>query len=179
MRLYERAFLLVYTLLFTAVTFIMILIALGWAQPLDMIIRLAEAPYGRVMFGIVSFLLFVIGIRLLLLSLNRHSDQQTTVRETPHGKVKVSLIAIENLVKKTVRQIKGVKDVKAIVRVVEGKGVQVQIRIVIVPEIHVPNLSADIQQSVKEYIHDIVGIEVTDVLIVVENITIEGRSKID
>ena len=179
MRLYERAFLLVYTLLFTAVTFIMILIALGWAQPLDLIIRSAEAPYGRVMFGMISFLLFAIGIRLLLLSLNRHSDQQTTVRETPHGKVKVSLVAIENLVKKTVRQTKGVKDVKAIVRAVEGKGVQVQIRIVIVPEIHVPDLSASIQQSVKEYILDVVGIEVTDVSIVVENITSEGRSKID
>jgi uncharacterized alkaline shock family protein YloU len=179
MRLSERAFLLVYTLLFTVVSFIMILIAAGWQRPLEAIAGSLSAPYGRLSFGIVFVLLFLIGIRLLLLSLNRFSDQQALVQETGHGKVKVSLLAVENLVKKTVKQTKGIKDVKATVRAPEGKGLQIQIRIVISPEISVPDLTSELQQTIKDYVMDVIGIEVSEVSIVIDNIAVDNKSRVE
>jgi uncharacterized alkaline shock family protein YloU len=175
MRLTERAFLLVYTLLFTIASFLLILIAFGWQQPLEMIIDSLAAPFGRLSIGLLFAILFLIGIRLLLFSLNRFSDQQALVQETGHGKVKVSLLAVENLVKKTVRQKKGVKDVKALVRAPEGKGIHIQIRIVILPEVSVPDLTAELQQTIKDYVMDVVGIEVSEVTIIIDNIASENK----
>ncbi len=179
MRLAERAFLLVYTLLFTIVSFLMILISIGWRRPLDLVSDSLAAPFGRLSVGLLFAFLFLIGIRLLLLSLNRSSDQQALVQETGHGKVKVSLVAVENLVKKTVRQKKGIKDVKAIVRAPEGKGVQIQIRIVISPEVSVPDLTTELQQTIKDYVMEVVGIEVSEVTIVIDNIATENKSRVE
>ncbi len=109
----------------------------------------------------------------------RFSDTQAIVKETPQGKVKVSLIAIENLVKKTVRQVKGVRDVKAIVRLLDAKKLQVQIRVITSPEISVPDLSNEIQQTVKEYIFDVIGIEVNQVTVVVDNIAVDSKTRLE
>lgn len=176
MKLSERALLLVYTLLFTVVSFLMILVTIGWARPVEFIAQSIDLPSGRLSIGIVSFLLFILGLRLLFSSLNRRSDQQTTVQETSLGKVKVSLTAIENLVKKSVRQIKGIREVKVLVRAVEGKGIQIQMRIVISPEINVPVLTSDVQKNVKEYVKDVIGLDVADVSIIIDNIATDGKT---
>lgn len=179
MKLSERAFLMIYTLLFTILSFAMMLIAIGWQRPLLVISEYLAAPFGRISTGILFAVLFLFGVRIILYSFNRYSDQQALVQDTGHGKVKVSLLAIENLVKKTVRQKRGVKDVKAMVRAPEGKDIQIQIRIVISPEISVPDLTAELQQTVKDYVLDIIGIQVGEVSIVIDNISSDSKPRVE
>lgn len=59
----------------------------------------------------------------------------------------------------------------------EQNGLQINIKAAVSPESNVPAVSSEIQQRVKDYIKNTVGVEMVDIHILVENISNDFKAK--
>lgn len=177
MGIIDRIILLIYTLLLIILSVGVVLISLRLI-PLEFAQMAADAMYGQWEAALVAGVFLLVSIRLLLASFrsNAPHTKEAIVHHTDMGDVQITLDAVKNLVEKTARHTRGVRDVKVYVRHYQ-EGLKVQLRIVVSPECSVPEVSAEIQQRVHEYIKNTVGIALSDIHILVENISNEFKAK--
>lgn len=179
MGIFNRIILTLYTFSLAIISFFSILMAFGWKTPLNLIGASLEEPNGRLLIGIIGFAFFLVSIRLIMFAFHRRGSGQALVHEAALGEIRISLDAVENLVHKVARQVKGVRDIKA--SVTSGQaGLLVSLRGVVSPDVSIPAVSEEIQSSIKSYVRSVVGAEVAEVRVFVENISAEGkRLKVD
>lgn len=135
---------------------------------------LLGSPRGQWSVGLIGAAFFIVSLRLIFLAVRRQGGGQPVVHESELGEVRISLDAVENLVRKTARSIKGVREVKA--TVTHGKdGLHAVLRATISPEVSIPEVSEEIQTAVRQYVKRVVGVEMADIRMDVENIANEGR----
>ena len=168
---FDRGLLIIYTLLTTVLSSLLLIIISGWwQQPLYF---LWQSPYvynGQLYLSLIFGVLLIIGLRLFWVSLTRRNSGKAVVHDYMLGQVRISILAIENLVKKAVYQVPGIKEVKP--RVVEHqKGMGLHIRAVVAPDISIPEASREIQQKVQDYLSQTTGITVTEIKVIVDNIS--------
>jgi uncharacterized alkaline shock family protein YloU len=174
MGLFDRIVLTAFTFSMAFLSFIFVLMSLGWLVPLTVLQSSITQHDGRLVVGILGAVFFVVSLRFIHLGFRRRYPLRTVVHENDLGEVRVSLWAVENLVARVTRQVKGVREVKAAVSVLQD-GLRVNLRIWVSPEGNIPKVSAETQEAVKSYVRDVVGAEVRDIHIFVENITNESR----
>jgi uncharacterized alkaline shock family protein YloU len=92
------------------------------------------------------------------------------------GVVEISIGAVEELIAKTARHTRGVRNAKVHIRQL-GHEVKVDMRIVVGPEYNIPQVAAEIQQRTQEYLKNTVGVSMTEVRIMVNDISNEFKSK--
>lgn len=157
---------------------LLVLAALHLVAPETWLANALQTPGGRITVGVWGFVFFVVSVRLIYSALFMRVAGEAVLHTTELGEVRISLDAVENLVRRVARSIKGVRDIKA--TVTNGPdGLVVFLRGVMSPEISVPVASEEIQQAVKSYVHRVVGVEVVEVRIAVDNISNESRRRID
>jgi len=181
MGILDSIILTVYTLAMMVLSLLMVLGAIlpQWIQPALWLTNVMATPRGTVTVGLVGFLFFASSVRLITLAFRRQGGGQPVVHETSMGEVRISLEAVENLVRKVARSTKGVREVKASVR--HGKDdLSVSLRCTVSPEVSIPEVSEEIQNSVRQYVKRVVGVELAEVQLEVENIANESRrSRLD
>jgi uncharacterized alkaline shock family protein YloU len=177
MGIIDRIILLIYTVLLIIISVGVILISLRLI-PLELVWTTLSSTYGQWEAALMAGVFLLVSLRLLLASVrvNASKNKDAVVHHNDMGDVQITLDAIKNLVEKTTRHTRGVRDVKVYVRQ-SAEGLKVQLRIVASPESNVPAVSAEIQQHVHEYIKNTVGIELTDIHILVENISNDFKPK--
>ncbi|SHK06843.1 alkaline shock response membrane anchor protein AmaP [Desulforamulus aeronauticus] len=169
---FDRGLLIIYTVVTTVLSSLLLMIISGWwQQPLYF---LWQGPYvynGQLYLALIFGVLLLIGLRLFWVSLTRRNNSgKAVVHDYKLGQVRISVLAIENLVKKAVGQMSGIKEVKP--RVVEHKkGMGLHIRAVVTPDISIPEVSREIQQKVQEYLAQTTGITVSEIKVIVDNIS--------
>src|SRR5699024_9855487 len=94
----------------------------------------------------------------------------TLIKHTNLGVIRVSVHALEIMAQKAVRSFEEIKDVKINI-LSEEDGIKVRLKIIMMPEVVLPDLSVSIQEKVKEYIETYSGIVVKDVYIYVDNLS--------
>jgi len=174
MGLFDRVILAVYTLSLGIIAILFVFLAFGWNFPLEIVGTSLRASQGRWLVGAISLLYLVISVRLIYLSFKRKYSGQTVLHETQMGEIRISLDAVENLVRKVARQVQGVREVRGNVKI-QSNGLSVSLHAIVSPDISIPNVSSEIQSSVKSYVRNVVGVEVSNVSVYVENITTEAR----
>lgn len=170
---FDRVILTLYTFILTFLSFGTVLVALGWRVPLDYFEMGATSQNGRLALGLLGALFLIASIRLLYFGFHRYPGE-ATVHETPLGEVKVSLDAIEGLVRKVVNQVKGVREARAGVSN-SPNGVRVRVRASVSSDVSIPQLSDEIQNTVKNHVRSVVGIGVYEVKVYVNSIGEEHR----
>jgi len=128
-----------------------------------------EALYGRWEAGLVGTVLLVISLKLLFSGFKTKSISETLVESGDLGSVSVSFNAIENLVLKVTQKIEDIKDVKVNVKDLNS-GIAIDMKLVVTSDIIIPELTADLQNDIKEYIETSAGVLVKNVEIKVDNI---------
>lgn len=119
----------------------------------------------------VAVVLIVISLRFLVLSVGRLNSAAPTINQrTEHGDIQISIETVENLALKAASRSKGVKDLRARVRVAEA-GLHITIRAFVDGEGSIPTLSEDMQRTVSEQIEETTGIPVADVTVFIANVT--------
>lgn len=130
---------------------------------------------------VVSFLVLLISLRMFVISIRPAKNNMPSIdQRTNFGDIKISLETVENLTLKAAARQKGVKDLKARVSVTEA-GIELTIRAVVDGDTPIPDLSEEMQRTVKEHVEDITGIPVTSVTVYVANVasTHSFRSRVD
>lgn len=175
MGIIDRIILSIYTFLLAILSLGVILMAFGLIS-LDLLWTGIYHIYGQWEAGLIGAVFLLVSIRLLLAGARSHRPKDTIVQHTDMGDVHIALDAVENLVEKATRHIRGVRGVK--VRVTpEGNALKVYLKAVISPESSVPDVSAEIQKRVYEHIKNTVGVELADVKILVENIANDFKTR--
>ena len=116
--------------------------------------RLAPDLWDGILIGAVFILLAV----YLLLIIARQKSEPAVVHQAELGAVRIGVSTIKGLINKKARDIDGVKD--CAVTVVQTEPLLVRLDLQIQPDYNVPSLAEQLQQQVKEYLAETMGIEV-------------------
>jgi uncharacterized alkaline shock family protein YloU len=175
MGIFDRIILSIYTFLLAFLSLGVILISAKFISQ-EQVWTSISLIYGQWEAGLVAAVFLLVSVRLLLAGLRSRGSGGTIVHHNEMGDIYISLDAIENLVEKAARHVRGVRGVK--VRASHSPaGLKMRLKAVISPESNIPTVTAEIQQRVNEYIKNTVGVELTDMHILVENISNDFKSK--
>ncbi|MEW6724394.1 MAG: alkaline shock response membrane anchor protein AmaP [Bacillota bacterium] len=175
MHIVDRIVLVLYTFAMAFLSALAVLMAFGWRVPLEIFVTTLDTASGRLTTGIVGAGLLIVSLRFIYYGFQRRSRPfQTIVHETGLGQVRVSLGAIESLVQRVARQSRGVKSVRGWVEN-RDDGIAAFLTIVVSPDSSIPETTREIQQNIKAYVNDVVGIGVEEVRVFVENISNEVK----
>lgn len=178
MGIIDRIVLTVYTLALAFISGLMILVALAptWVQPHLWLADALASPRGQVLVGLIGTAFFAVSVRLIVFAFTRRGGGQPVVHETPMGEVRISLDAVESLIKKVARGVKGVREIKAVVT--NGKdGIHAELRGTVSPDVSIPEASEEIQSAVRQYVKRVVGVEIGEIVIEIDNISGDGHRR--
>lgn len=136
---------------------------------------------SRVEYVALFALLFLLSLWLFVaqfVSGKRDPMPRSVVLQAEEGEVRISLIAIETLVKQAADQIKGVREIKTSF-FTKDEGLGVYIRATVTAEGSIPELSAQIQQVVRDHVLRIAGINIEEVRVLVENVSTSSRNRVE
>lgn len=126
--------------------------------------------------SIPALILVVVGIYLVILTV-RLEHGKYIVYANELGRVRVSTRCIEGLIVESARKMEGTKDVR--VRIVDVDNPKVSLNIQVMPDFNIPQLTEELQVTVKQYVKDTVGVDLEEVEIVVAGIAAADEAVVD
>lgn len=119
----------------------------------------------------VSIVLLLVSIRFLIVSVRREGNSAPSINQrTEHGDIRISVETVENLALKAASRTRGVKDLRARVRVSEA-GLGILIRAFVDGDGSIPAMSEEMQRTVAQQIEEATGIPVAEVSVFIANVT--------
>lgn len=117
-----------------------------------------EDLQSRMMVGAVGcFLIFLSFLFARIISGARQKERAIAF-DNPSGRVTVSLAAVEDLVKRLVYRLSEIKEVRSHI-IATKKGIEVESRLVLRADVNIPELTARLQELIKNKIQEILGVE--------------------
>lgn len=123
----------------------------------------------RIAVLVVGLVFFALSIMFLLSGVRSSKDRKAVSKHTDIGEIKISLNSIENIAVNASKKINGVRETRTLVKKSDD-GVQIEIRLVVMPDMSIPIITEDVQQRVKKTVEDTAGIAVKSVKVTVDNI---------
>lgn len=112
----------------------------------------------RIAVGCVAAgLLFINFILYRQLDVNAHKEKIIAF-DNPSGRVRVALVALEDLIRRTISRFPEVKESKVDIRA-SKRVLSVKIRLVLCSEVNIPELTSIVQETAKRKIQDIIGLD--------------------
>jgi uncharacterized alkaline shock family protein YloU len=119
----------------------------------------------------IGIVLFLISLRFFVVSIRRAGSSAPSINQrTEHGNIRISVETVENLALKAASRTRGVKDLKARVRVADS-GLEIMLRAFIDGEGSIPALSEEMQRTVSQQVEEATGIPVAEVSVFIANVT--------
>lgn len=168
-------------LFFFALAVVLVVIALGW-DPTPALVywlpQLVVETTARWVIGVAGLLLLVLGVYFLTRATAGGNAEGSITLEYPGqtGEVRVALRAVESLIYRTVRQERGVRESEVKLRH-HPDGVSVGLHLVVEPDVSIPELTAVLQRRVAEYVQQTAGVPVTEVKVMVRNVSRPPRTE--
>lgn len=115
-------------------------------------------PNTRLILGVTGVLLVFISILVVQLTLGKIQREKTIAFENPDGQVTISLTAIEDFIKRSLKQLPEVKELRPSVRA-NKKGIAIVNRVILFSDVNIPETTEKIQNIVKARVQDMLGVE--------------------
>jgi uncharacterized alkaline shock family protein YloU len=150
-----------YTLVFLLVGGLFIVISLE-VVPIETIKATLDtiymAPNTRLIFGVTGALLIFISMLVVQITMGKIQREKTIAFENPDGQVTISLTAIEDFIKRSLKQLPEVKELRPSVRA-NKKGIAIINRVILFSDVNIPETTEKIQSIVKARVQDMLGVE--------------------
>jgi len=172
-QLFDKIVLSIYAISLSVLSFLIFLVSLGWMVPLESFQYILTLPNGQIVIGVISGLLFIVSLRFVYMGVQR-APIHAVVHDTEMGQVRISLVAVRNLVKRVASKVPGVKNVKAAVSLGES-GLRVALELKVGVDANVPELADKIQKTVSSYVWDVAGVSVESVTVSVADVSGDGN----
>lgn len=178
MKLVDKLLLFLYLIVLTAIFLFIIVIPTGYI-PEYLVNTILEGIRSVWYYQIAAAAFIVINIRLMASLFSGDGTQKFgVVKLTPEGEINISNDTIKSLVLRTSSQVRGVRDVKVFIRPAKDK-INIYIRLLIVPDMNIPQTVKEIQESVKGYIESIAEIPVGEVKVAVMDIASGTKLRVE
>ena len=113
--------------------------------------------------------MLVIGICLMFFGIKKEQPKTAVIASFEIGKISIAISALEELAGKFVRQTGAVKGVAT--RVLSlGDQIEINVKISILPDVSIPDITQDLQAGLINYIESYTGIKVKQAKIMVTSI---------
>ena len=132
----------------------------------------------RSIVGAVGGALIVLSFVFARIISGGRQKERTIAFDNPAGRVSVSLSAVEDLVKRLMYKLSEIKEVRLHI-IATKRGIEVEARLVLKADVSIPDITAKLQDLVKNKIQEILGIEETVIVRVhvVKIVTEENKPK--
>lgn len=137
--------------------------------PAEVLRTSLDAVYGNFEYALAAVLLLALAVFILLFSLRRRECVETLLQQGPLGEVRICFKAVENLVLKSAKGIKGIRETKTRI-VYTQPGLVIFLRAVTYPDQNIPQVTAELQAAVKEYVESATGSVVAEIKVMIENV---------
>ncbi len=104
----------------------------------------------------ILMLLTIVFYRIFLLSIQQ---DKVIAFDNPSGRVSVSLVALEDLIKRKISKLYEIREVKTKIRAKGRRGLQAKITLIMCSEGHIPDITSNVQSIVKNKIQDVIGLD--------------------
>lgn len=186
MNLFDRIILTIYSLALIVAS----VIAIGISSrlvPSEWVEGIVQNMYGvepgmNIPYLVVSIIFLVISVRFFVsgLTMSRSRAQEAIRQRGEFGDVNISLDAIRSIAERAARKVRGVRDLKTVVRTLEN-GTFIFLMVGVDGETPLPDLSLRLQHDVKEQVEAVAGVDVTEVTVnvveVVSNDQVSVRAR--
>ncbi|HHV96667.1 MAG TPA: alkaline shock response membrane anchor protein AmaP [Clostridiaceae bacterium] len=125
---------------------------------------------------VVSVFFLLSALMFLVLGLKKDKNKKYVIRSTDNGEVRISFMAIQNLVINATYSFTELKNVDVSVSNADG-GISILIKSQVLPGVSIPDLIKQVQEKVKIFIEESTGIAVNDVKVYIEDIYQENLTK--
>lgn len=122
--------------------------------------------------GVIALAVLVWGLKLMALAFKREPRQDrasVSVQHTENGSVRISVAAMDTLVKQAIAHDEGVVDIKTAI-INHEDSISVSIDMTLASDVHIPNVTMMMQRTIKNFIEEFSGIAVREVTIMVSKI---------
>ena len=160
MRLFTQIAVLFYVTLVLFFGCFMLLYVLNWLKfeyVHDFIYALYTDDNLKMVVGISSSMMLLINYFFYRIFSINAIRERVIAFQNPAGKVRISLLAVEDLIKKAIERLPEVKESRLSIKA--KKGLQIKARLTIYSDVNIPDLTSHIQDMVRKKIIDIVGLE--------------------
>jgi uncharacterized alkaline shock family protein YloU len=161
MRIISGLTLFFYTVVLIALGGLLVAVSLNLVTQ-DVIMETVSSLYAttnvRMALGITGILLILISILVVQLAMGKFQRERTIAFENPDGQVTISLTAIEDFIKRAVKQIHEVKELRPSAKAGK-KGILIINRVTLYSDINIPEVTEKIQNVVKMRVQDMLGVE--------------------
>ncbi len=178
MKLFNRFLAVIFSLILIIISLMSLFMALGWTIPLDYLNQAFVSDNNRWMIGITSAIVIICALYLMFSILFRSTVTQTRIANNDYGEVSITIPAVEVLVKKAAFQIKGVREVKPLIRCTP-EGIAVFIKTGMLPETVIPQSAQDLQTTVKDYLEQTAGLQVVEIKVLITHVSQETKSRVN
>ena len=138
----------------------------------DYRISLRGGVWPAVLAGAVALVALIWGLKLLAMAFKReprNDRQSVSVQHTENGSVRISVAAMDTLVKQAIAHDEGVVDIKTAI-INHEDSISVSIDMTLASDVHIPNVTMMMQRTIKNFIEEFSGIAVREVTIMVSKI---------
>lgn len=134
-----------------------------------------------VILGVVGGVLLLMVLRLTFTGKGKKEIQPTAtlIKATELGASYITLSAIDSMVQKHCRGNNRIRNTISSVLSVREGGILIRVRLSLMPDTDIPELTLALQQSLKEYIEKLAGITVREIHILVEDTSINPKNRVD
>lgn len=186
-KLFDR--ILLALLLFIVLLFSILLIVLSVGLfPLADVQQVIHAIFTTqtyvIILGAVGLVLFLITLRLLFFGNGGGEKKEpmpssTLIKAGELGASFITLSAIDAMVQKHCHANNRIRNTISSVNAVREGGVTISVRLSLMPDTDIPELTSGLQASLKEYIEKYAGINVREIGILVEDTSTNPKSRVD
>jgi uncharacterized alkaline shock family protein YloU len=172
-RLIDKLLLFLYSLVVFIVSCLVLSAAWNWIpmstakHAVDSVYTVKVPAYTTIA---LTLIILLISLRFLYISIRRGRIQAPSINQrSEFGDIRISIETVENLSLKAAGRTRGVKDLKARVKINQS-GLEIMIRTIVDGDTSIPQLTEEMQSGVKSYIEEITGLPVASVTVFVANI---------
>ncbi|NLZ55027.1 MAG: alkaline shock response membrane anchor protein AmaP [Thermoanaerobacteraceae bacterium] len=175
MKFFDRIVIATFSLLTAIVSVIFIIISTDLIS-LRYFSTSLSMVYGRWETGAFGLVLLIFSLCFLVYALKSKRVPETIVRDNDLGKVCITLNAVESIVQKVIRDVEDVKESRIYIKKQED-GVSVALKITVNYDVIIPELTSELQKTIKDYVESTAGILIKNVRISVSNVSNQIKQK--
>lgn len=175
MNIFFRVLLAVYAFCLALVSALAMYITIWTKAYVDIADYLAQNVFTsgasgyRIAVFTIALIFFALSLMFLLSGIKSNKDKKAVSKYTNIGEIRISLNSVENIALNASKKAGGIRESRAVVEKAED-GVNIEVRIVVMPDLSIPVISEDVQSRVKKAVEDASGIIVKQVKVVVDSI---------
>lgn len=185
MGIINRSLLFLYALALSLLSLFGVILCLQLIPGIDVLNEWQYLIEHRDAFIGVTALMFILSIHFIVLSISTNKDianeREMILEHAAQGDIKISLVAVKDLVEKMSMSVRGVRDAQAKVVISTEKSnhqnLILSLKVAIAQQVNIVSVSNDISSQIKKYFTDTIGMTEPIINISVMNITNTYLSK--